>query len=117
MRVIRQAQGAERLVVDDHQHGDTAAIVKPLGNLIDAVAADAIGIEDQQVKSCAAVGESGVARLTSTPRVVVKLRANSWKRVVRAMNRALLSDISASKEMSSIVLKQASAIRSSPGSA
>ena len=50
MRVIRQAQGTERLVVNDHQHGDTAAIVKPLGNLIDAVAADAIGIEDQQVK-------------------------------------------------------------------
>ena len=50
MRVIRQAQGTECLVVNDHQHGDTAAIVKPLGNLIDAVAADAIGIEDQQVK-------------------------------------------------------------------
>ena len=50
MRVIGQAQGTERLVVDNHQHGDTAAIVKPLGNLIDAVAADAIGIEDQQVK-------------------------------------------------------------------
>ena len=42
MRVIGQAQGTERLVVDDHQHGDAAAIVKPLGNLIDAVAADAI---------------------------------------------------------------------------
>ena len=50
MRVIGQAQGTERLVVDDHQHGDTAAIVKPLGNLIDAVAADAVGVEDQQVK-------------------------------------------------------------------
>ena len=50
MRVIRQTQGTERLVVDDHQHGDAAAIVEPLGNLIDAVAADAIGIENQQVK-------------------------------------------------------------------
>ena len=50
MRVIRQAQGAERLVVDDHQHGDATAIVKPLGNLIDAVAADAVGVENQQVK-------------------------------------------------------------------
>ena len=50
MRVIRQAQGAECLVIDDHQHGNAAAIVKPLGNLIDAVTADAIGIEDQQVK-------------------------------------------------------------------
>lgn len=50
MRVIGQTQGAKRLVVNDHQHGDAAAIVKPLGNLIDAVAADAIGIENQQVK-------------------------------------------------------------------
>ena len=50
MRVIRQAQGAERLVVDDYQHGNAAAIVEPLGNLIDTVAADAVGIEDQQVK-------------------------------------------------------------------
>ena len=50
MRVIRQTQGAERFVVDDHQHGDAATIIKPLGNLIDTVAADAIGIENQQVK-------------------------------------------------------------------
>ena len=50
MRVIRQAQGAKGLIVDDHQHGDAATIVKPLGNLIDAVAANAVGIEDQQVK-------------------------------------------------------------------
>ena len=48
MRVVRQTQGAERLVVDDHQHGNATAIVKPLGNLIDAVAANAIGIENQR---------------------------------------------------------------------
>ena len=50
MRMIGQTQGAKGLVVDDHQHGDAATIVKPLGNLIDAVTADAIGIENQQVK-------------------------------------------------------------------
>ena len=115
MRMIGQTQGAKGLVVDDHQHGDAATIVKPLGNLIDAVTADAIGIENQQVKVVRRSRRIGGCRAhLDTRGVVVKLRANSWKRVVRAMNRAPFSDISASKEMSSIVLEQASAIRSSP---
>ena len=45
-----QAQRRKGLVVYDHEHRDAAAVLEPFRDLVDAVVANAIPIEHQQVK-------------------------------------------------------------------
>ncbi len=97
------------------KHGDRRGRQKPR-RLIDAVAADAIGIEDRRSKSCAAVGESGVARLTSTPKGGrPSCEAETRGSASCAMNRHFFGHIPASKERLNRTGTNG-AIRSSPGS-
>ena len=53
VRVGGQPERGQGVVVGDDEHGNATAVVEPLGDLVYAVVAHAVGIEQQQVEVAA----------------------------------------------------------------
>lgn len=63
------AQVGQSVFIHNQQHGNVATIVQPLGNLLDTIIANAVGIEHEQVEVVCRGRRIGSRAKTSAPMV------------------------------------------------